>query len=398
MSVKISKQEFAERIDRIRQSMHDEGIEVFMIFGDEYRRENLRYVSNFWPLFERGMLVIGQKAEPVMLVAPEGERYAREMSVWQDLRIIKEMEMAYVPDKIEYSTSLYSDLSDILTELNQGKEPKKIGVCGLDAMSSTTLESFKAAVPNAEFINSNDIIFKMRLIKSAGEIEVLKKVWEICDIGYKAVLDSDIVGLTEIQAAAIGEKAARDAGAESITFTIFASGERTNTVIGRPTEKIIEAGDMIMYALAVQYQGYIASDEWPFVAGGNPSPKQQQLIHDLIVAEDIGIKAITPGVKAGKVIKEIRDYFNERGLSENDLYPPIHGNGLAEAESPYPDENSTYAFEKGMGINFDVSLFGVEGVGSNRIEEGFIIGEEGLITLSPLISGLRELYLKKYRK
>ena len=222
-----------------------------------------------------------------------------------------------------------------------------------------------------------------------AEIEVLKKAWEICDIGYKAVLDSDIVGLTEIQAAAIGEKAARDAGAESITFTIFASGERTNTVIGRPTEKIIEAGDMIMYALA---------DEWPFVAGGNPSPKQQQLIHDLIVAEDIGIKAITPGVKAGKVIKEIRDYFNERGLSENDLYPPIHGNGLEEAESPYPDENSTYAFEKGMGINFDVSLFGVEGVGSNRIEEGFIIGEEGLITLSPLISGLRESYLKKYRK
>ena len=100
-----------------------------------------------------------------------------------------------------------------------------------------------------EFINSNNIILTMRLIKSDTEIELLKKSWQICDTGYSAVLNSNIVGLIEIQAAGIGEKAARDAGAESIIFSIFASGKRTNTVIGRPTEKIIESGDMIMLRL-----------------------------------------------------------------------------------------------------------------------------------------------------
>ena len=71
----------------------------------------------------------------------------------------------------------------------------------------------------------------------------------------------------------------------------------------------------------------------------------------------------------------------------------MHGNGLSEAESPYPDENTTAKFVKGTGINFDVSLFGVPNVGSNRVEEGFIVTDDGLETLSKLVSELRLDYL-----
>ena len=99
------------------------------------------------------------------------------------------------------------------------------------------------------------------------------------------------------------------------------------------------------------------------------------------------------GVPQGDVVKLIREYFKENGLEQYDLYPPMHGNGLAEAESPYPDENTKEPFLSGMGINFDVSLFGIPGVGSNRIEEGFIITEDGPLVLSKLISSLREEFL-----
>jgi Xaa-Pro aminopeptidase len=120
-----------------------------------------------------------------------------------------------------------------------------------------------------------------------------------------------------------------------------------------------------------------------------------KLLRSLVEAEDIGVKALGNGVPQGKVVKLIRDYFAANGLSKYDLYPPMHGNGLAEAESPYPDENTQELFRSGMGINFDVSLFGIPGVGSNRIEEGFIITEDGEpIVLSPLISSLREKFLR----
>lgn len=387
----LPPEEFHSRVKKLREIMDKEKVDIFLIYGDEYRRENLRYVSNYWPIFERGMLAVAIESDPVLLVAPECQHYAREMSVWKDIRMIHEMEMAYVPEHVGFSSdTVFSTLNQIFLDMLKGRKPRRIRVCGVDAMSVLTYDAIKSASPEAEIINSDQILYKMRLIKSQAEIEMLKRAWEICDIGYKAILDADLIGLTEIQAAAIGEKAARDAGAEHIVFSIFASGERTNSVIGRPNEKIIFDEEMIMSSLAIQYHGYIASNAWPFVAGKKYSMKQRKLIEHLIKAESIAVKNIKNGAVAGEVIGKIKEYFKANGLEKYDLYPPIHGNGLTEAESPYPDEQSTYTFDTGMGINTDVSLFGIPGVGSNRIEEGFIIGKDGVIALSKLISGLRE--------
>lgn len=393
----LPKSEFQVRLQRLRQVMQAEAIDLFLIYGDEYRREHLRYISNYWPIFERGMLVVGLSGDPVLLVAPECFHYAQETSVWSDLRIVKEMEMAYVADQIEYSAdSIYTTLAVVFKDVLMGKNPHKIEVCGIDAMSVITLDAIKQAAGAAEVVNGDKVIYGMRMIKSPLEVQALRKVWQVCDQGYRAILDADLVGLTETQAAALGEKAARDAGAEQIVFSIFATGARTNTVIGRATEKVIQKGEMVMACMAVQYDGYIASDEWPFVAGGKPSPDQLALIRHLVVAEDLGIKLVKDGVVAGQVVAAIRDYFAANGLTKYDLYPPIHGNGLAEAESPYPDEHTAYTFKSGMGVNFDVSLFGLPGIGSNRVEEGFIVDEGGMIVLSGLISRLRMDFLKKF--
>jgi Xaa-Pro aminopeptidase len=393
----IPDSEFAARVQRLRGVMREEGIDLFLVYGDEYRREHLRYVSNYWPIFERGMLVVGLSGDPVLLVAPECLHYAKETSVWPDLRIVQEMEMAYVSDKIEYSAdNIYTTLEAVFKDLLHGKDPHKVEVCGFDAMSVITLDAIKQAANGAQVINGDKVIYGMRLIKSVAEIQALRKAWQVCDQGYKAFLDADLVGLTETQAASLGEKAARDAGAEQIVFSIFATGSRTNTVIGRATEKVIRKGEIVMACMAVQYEGYVASDEWPMVAGAKPNTDQMDLIRHLIVAEDLGIKMIKDGVVAGQVVAAIRDYFAANSLTKYDLYPPIHGNGLAEAESPYPDEHTTYTFKSGMGVNFDVSLFGLPGVGSNRVEEGFIVDSTGLIVLSDLISGLRTDFLKKY--
>ena len=54
-----------------------------------------------------------------------------------------------------------------------------------------------------------------------------------------------------------------------------------------------------MFALAVQYEGYIASDEWPFVAGSKPTEDQMHVIRNLIKAEDLGVKMIGNGRSTG---------------------------------------------------------------------------------------------------
>ncbi len=390
---KLPQQEYRTRIQRLREAMSRDGTDVFVIYGDEYRRENIRYVSNYWPIFERGLLVVGLDKDPILLASPECEHLARDMSPWPDIRLVKEVGMSYVPEEVDFTNIKFTTVRDVISELRGGKQHIKVKISGLDAMSVVLYERLKAMITDATIENGDAVLYGLRLVKSPNEIEMLKEAWRVCDAGYKAVLDADIVGLTENQAAAIGEKAAREAGAEHVAFTIFCSGERTNTVVGRASQKVIEKSDMIMYALAVQYEGYIASDEWPFVANHRPNKAQAEFIHHLVKAEDLGAKSIRAGVVQGEVVRKIRDYFRDNGLEQYDLYPPIHGNGLAEAESPYPDENCRAGFLEGTGINFDVSLFGLPVLGSNRIEEGFIVTGSGLLTLSNLISSLRRQHL-----
>jgi len=87
------------------------------------------------------------------------------------------------------------------------------------------------------------------------------------------------------------------------------------------------------------------------------------------------------------MVKAVKEVFVKHNLAQYDVYPPMHGIGLAEAESPYPDQNATYLFQTGMCVNSDISLFG-HPAGSNRLEEGFIIGVDGPESITPTIRQL----------
>jgi Xaa-Pro aminopeptidase len=87
------------------------------------------------------------------------------------------------------------------------------------------------------------------------------------------------------------------------------------------------------------------------------------------------------------MVRAVQAVFAEHGLQEYDVYPPLHGIGLAEAELPYPDADATSLLRAGMCVNSDISLFGHPD-GSNRLEEGFVIGDGAPESLTPFIRDL----------
>jgi Xaa-Pro aminopeptidase len=95
--IEIPKSEFNERVRKVQDAMKKDHLDGLFVYGDEYRRENLRYLSNFWPIFERGAFCIGQRGDPILAGAPEGAMYAREMCPWGDLRNIKEFRWQVFP-------------------------------------------------------------------------------------------------------------------------------------------------------------------------------------------------------------------------------------------------------------------------------------------------------------
>lgn len=386
--VRIEKKEFRERIEVIQLEMEEKALNGIMVYGDEYRKENLRYISNFWPIFERAAAFIGKKSEPIIAGAPEGEKYAQEMSIWSDYRNIKEFICVTVPEEVEYPLATFSSLKEILHEaMGSGK---KLGIVGSSDIPHQVFERIREACPRIEIIPVDSILQKLRLVKSKAEVACLKEAGRLACLAYEELMKNAIPGNTELYAAGKAEGAGRSAGAEAIIFTVFGSGKRSNTIIGRPTRKVIEDGDMIMASIAVQYQGYVATVEFPFVSG-EASPAQELLITSLIEARNAGLSNLRVGKPMKDFVRAVRNVFRKKNLSAYDIYPPLHGCGCAEAESPYPDEKTKMLFQSGMTVNTDISLFGHPG-GSNRIEEGLVLTKDGFESLTPLIGDFCEEY------
>lgn len=388
----IPKSEFQERIENIRKQMYDKHLDAIFVYGDEYRKENLRYVSNYWPIFERGAMLLGKTGQPIVLCAPEGEQVAREMSAWEDVRLVPDFFCVTVPDEIDYPFASYTSFRQLSEELRNAGELKCLGIVGMSDMSAALLKNIKQSF-ECELIDCSQMLFDMRKKKSKNEIACLKEAARIAEIGFCTMMNADLIGKTERYAAGIAEGAARQAGAEDITFTVFGSGERSAKIVGRPENKLIEDGDMIMCALAVQYEGYVSTCEVPY-AVGNYSEETKHVIDVLIHASAAGLPYLKAGQPMKRFVSAIRDYFRKEGLSEYDVYPPLHGIGCAEAESPYPDENTEEVFEIGMTCNTDISLFGLKG-GSNRVEESFVITENGAESMFPFMRKHFERWLEE---
>ena len=286
-----------------------------------------------------------------------------------------------VPEEIQYPLATFSSLKEIIGEVLHGG--LRLCVIGKLDMPGIIFDRVQNALPDLEIVEGDSILRELRLIKSANEIACLREAGRIACLGYERLLATAVPGNTELESVGAAEGAARAAGAEGITFTVFGSGERTNTIIGRPTGKVIQDGDMVMAAFAVQYEGYISTVEYPFVAG-TPSDLQKRFLSALFEAASVQLGYLRNGVIAGEMVRAVKQVFRKHKLEQYDVYPPMHGIGLAEAESPYPDERATYSLRTGMCVNSDISLFG-HPAGSNRIEEGFVISETGWESLTPSI-------------
>ena len=128
----------------------------------------------------------------------------------------------------------------------------------------------------------------LRTIKTPEEIQKLREAQKITDDAFTHILDYIRPGRTEREVALELEFFMRRQGAEGVSFDfIVVSGTNGSLCHGVPSDKVIEDGDMIMLALAVQYEGYVATCEAPF-AVGNYSEQTRRVIDTLIRASAAG--------------------------------------------------------------------------------------------------------------
>lgn len=381
----IPQDEFEARWATLQGKLAAENLDVLIAHGDEADPANVRYLSDYWPLFETGGVAIGRKGSPVLLIGPESLTFARARGTIPTIRQILEYRESAEP---QYPGVSLDTFQDVFREVG-GDNVKRIGIAGLSVMPVTVYNGIKAAAGGAEVVRADDLLVDMRTIKSDNEIELMRRAFKISEMATERVLQEMRPGMTEQEVVGIAQGAMYANGAEYEGHpTYVLSGEASTHAIGRPSPKVLEKGEMIQLNIGALVSGYSSSVGRPVCFGPMP-PKMRDLVEVGLEAHYKTMEFMKAGVPAKDVVLKFEDFINSKGYSDCLLYGPCHAIGLMEVERPWMESTSGYLLQENMTFQVDTFLYTDEyGL---RWEDGVRVTADGVEMLSDRFMEVIEL-------
>ena len=372
----IPDNEFKQRLERVQEEVNKRGLDALLIHSNESEFANVRYLSDYWPLFETAGVLIPREGEATLIIGPESEAFAKDRSKIQKIRKILEYRESAEP---EYPGVPMSTFEEIFKE-TVPKGVSKLGIAGYSIMPLPIYEAVKRSISNAEIVRADDILVQMRMKKSPNEIALLREANRISEVALENVLKALHPGVTELQMVGVAQKAMYDNGAEYEAHPQYVfSGKSTTHAISRPSYKILKEGEMIQLDIGARVGGYSASVGRPVCLGKMPS-EMRRLVQGGLDAHLKTMDWMKAGVLAKDVAKKFYEYLSDKGLSKNILYGPCHGIGMLEVEKPWMETTSEYVLEENMTFQVDTFLYAPDyGL---RWEDGVRVTNKGVERLS----------------
>ena len=372
----LPKKDFQQRINTIRGYLSEKKLDALFAFSDEYRPGNTLYLSDYYPInvieeSPQGVYV-PVEGDVVLFLGAINAKTARGISWIEDIRSIEEMDRFFQRRTEEKGRKL------------------QVGLVGEALLPVRYYRRMRSALKGSEFVDAEEIIQRMRAIKSPDEIERMQNVAHLGDAALRAAVSrmkSDPV--TENDLAAVAENVIRSAGGNIGSATIIAAGIHTTMPTWRPSEKIIEPGEAVLIDVNPLLQGYCA--DVAITAFKGKAEGEKKHVHDL--SQQIlrgAIAHMQPGLPASTIY----DYFLEKSreagyeqfftLYAKGMRAVGHGVGLDVVEWPNLDADSAFILEPGMtlGVKFDLHGFDFGGV---RMEMDVLVEEHGCRSLNSII-------------
>jgi len=395
-AARIPDSEFQARLERTAKLTAEAGLDVLIVHSNEADFANVRYLSDYWPLFEAAGVLVAPNGATRLLIGPESETFARSRTRIAEVCKLVEYREPAEPD---YPSIAVANFRNLIVEAI-GHEPKRIGLAGCAVFPLPVYNGLREAFPQAELVKADNILFQQRAIKSPAEIACLKEAFRITRAATDEVLRRIKPGMTELQIAGISQSVIYAEGAEYEGLPQYVlSGPASAHAIGRAGYRQVQKGEIVQLNLSARVHGYSASIGVP-VCLGKPSDAARRLLEFGLKAHDFTRTLMCPGTPARDVAIRYDEFVKREGFAEYQLYGPCHGLGMIEVERPWIETTSQYDLAPGMTFQLDTyfytpegSAFGRENGGAFglRWENGCRITESGCELLSPAHTGLVEV-------
>ena len=228
------------------------------------------------------------------------------------------------------------------------------------------------------FVETESIIEKQRMIKDEEEIREMQKAAEITDDCFSYILTYIKPGMTEKQIADEIENYFRRR-TDGLAFeTIVASGENTSKPHAVPTERKIQKQDIITIDMGCRVNGYCSDMTRTFFVGS--VPEEVKPIYDLVLKNQVQtIEQMKDGENTRLLTKMVENDFK---LNAYDLIHSLgHGVGLEIHEAPYINYKSDLPLKENMVVTNEPGIY-IPGKFGVRIEDTVQITKFGCISLT----------------
>jgi len=219
--------------------------------------------------------------------------------------------------------------------------------------------------PEVKVLNLSPHIRAMRTVKSAWELDRMRKAAAVSEAGWKHVLRLVRPGMFEYQLGAIlGFHAKMAGGSDFPYWPIVGSGPNANTMHYIANRRRLEAGDLVLMDAAYGF-GYYAMDiTRTFPVSGRFSDEQKKIYQDLLDVQKTLISMVRPGISLFALNSASEEMLAKKGYKGKTVHFLGHFIGMAvhdpgDVRAPLVPGNvitiepGLYFPQKGMGIRIE---------------------------------------------
>ena len=345
------------RRDRVRERLEADGLDALVVGG----LTNVRYLSGYSG--SNGAVVVGRDPSDDRL-ATDFRYVTQAEAECPGIGVI--VERAVLPAVVAHAASLGA--------VRVGFEAAHL--------TFADHEGLRQQHRDLDLVPTAGVVEDLRAQKDDDELALIAEACRISDAALADLLPQVRTGLTERAIARLLDGLMLDHGAEAVSFeTIVASGPNSAIPHHSPTDRAVEAGDLLKIDFGALHAGYHADETRTFVVGAEPAPWQRE-IHDLVAAaQRAGVEALAVGAELRDVDHAARSVIAAAGHAEHFGHGLGHGVGLDIHEAPMIGYSTTGILGDRTPVTVEPGVY-LPGRGGVRIEDTLVVRAGGPVSLT----------------
>jgi Xaa-Pro aminopeptidase/Xaa-Pro dipeptidase len=210
-----------------------------------------------------------------------------------------------------------------------------------------------------KWIPFNNFLKKIRAVKTAEEIDLMKEGVKKSDAIFRDLLGYIKPGLTELEIRAFIVRRIFEEGSTGESFpAIVAGGEGSAIPHWETSGRKVGMGPLLI-DMGLLWRGY-CTDFTRTLYLGNPDGEFKKVFSIVRDAHLFAIERVKAGVKLGEVDRTAREYIESRGFGKFFTHSTGHGIGVEIHEFPrvyYRGEDSGVVIEDGMVFTVEPGIY-----------------------------------------